>query len=182
MPIGKSNQTVDLLNDSAAADLRFDRSRLVVTLTDGREIAVPLRLYPTLARAGAAQRDNWQLIGPGKAFHWPDLDLDLSVFGLINALPEATPPPPSPPPDQTAAAAPVDRHTMQRWVQEALQQLGGAGSALDVCRTVWRNHQHEIEAAGDVLFKWQYEIRQAADLLRRSGRLRSAAGRWQLAS
>ena len=74
--------------------LRFEGDRLIVAFQDGREVHVPLRLYPSLLRATAAQRSRWRMIGPGKAFHWPNLDLDLSVEGLISGLREAIPAPP----------------------------------------------------------------------------------------
>jgi hypothetical protein len=77
-----------------ATGLQFRHDRLVVALHDGREVHVPLSLYPTLQSATATQRQAWQMIGPGKAFHWPQLDLDLSVDGLINGLREAIPRPP----------------------------------------------------------------------------------------
>lgn len=75
-------------------ELRFESNRLIVAFQDGREVHVPLRLYPSLLRATPAQRSRWRMIGPGKAFHWPDLDLDLSVEGLISGLREAVPAPP----------------------------------------------------------------------------------------
>jgi hypothetical protein len=74
--------------------VRFENERLVVEFEDGRQVHVPLRLYPSLLRATPAQRSRWKMIGPAKAFHWPDLDLDLSVDGLISGLREAIPPPP----------------------------------------------------------------------------------------
>jgi|SRR5271155_4918135 Protein of unknown function (DUF2442) len=74
--------------------LRFESNRLIVTFQDGREVHVPLRLYPSLLRATPAQRSRWRMIGPAKAFHWPDLDLDLSVEGLISGLRQAIPAPP----------------------------------------------------------------------------------------
>ena len=52
---------------------------------------LPLQLYPTLLDATPRQRKAWQMIGPGKAFHWKELDLDLSVDGLIRGLREAIP-------------------------------------------------------------------------------------------
>jgi hypothetical protein len=77
-----------------AKGVRFEASRLVVDLRDGREIHIPLKMYPTLLRATSAQRLKWVMIGPGKGFHWPDLDLDLSVEGLILGLRESIPTPP----------------------------------------------------------------------------------------
>jgi hypothetical protein len=33
------------------------------------------------------ERNNWQLIGGGEGIHWPDLDEDLSVVGLLLGRP-----------------------------------------------------------------------------------------------
>lgn len=79
----------------------------------------------------------------------------------------------------------VNRATMAGWVEEAIRELGGSGALLDVCKTVWRNHGDEIQAAGDMFYKWQYEVRWSADILRKEGVLKSAdqskRGIWQLA-
>jgi len=77
-----------------AKGLRFEGNRLIVLFRDGREMHVPLRLYPSLRRATASEREEWTMIGPGKGFHWAELDLDLSVDGLIQGLGEAIPAPP----------------------------------------------------------------------------------------
>jgi hypothetical protein len=53
----------------------------VVTLADGREITTPLSWYPRLQRASAAQRMNYELMPMG--IHWPDLDEDLGVAGML---------------------------------------------------------------------------------------------------
>jgi hypothetical protein len=76
-----------------AKGLRFDGNRLVVVFRDGREVHIPLRLYPSLLKATSAQRAHWIMIGPGKGFHWPDLDLDLSVDALVLGLRESVPTP-----------------------------------------------------------------------------------------
>jgi len=81
--------------DAHALGLRISRGRIIVLLGDQREISVPLEWYPTLKRASAAKRSNWILLGDGQGFHWPDLDLDLSVSGLTNGLKEMIPPPPT---------------------------------------------------------------------------------------
>ena len=71
--------------DAAARvrDVRCDAERLHVTLSDGRELSVPLRWYPRLDRASAAQRSNWELAGAGYVIHWPEIDEDLRVEGLL---------------------------------------------------------------------------------------------------
>ncbi len=74
--------------------LRIEKGRLIIELNDQREVSIPLSRYPTLQRARPAQRARWRLIGRGLGFHWEDLDLDLSVRGLVRGLPEVVPPPP----------------------------------------------------------------------------------------
>ena len=56
---------------------------LIVELVDGRTISVPLVWFPRLARASKEQRDNWELLGDGEGIHWPDIDEDLSINGLL---------------------------------------------------------------------------------------------------
>ena len=66
-----------------ATDVSFDEDMLIVTLHDGRVVQVPLQCYPTLHDATAEQRADWRLIGDGVGIHWPQLDEDLSVRGLL---------------------------------------------------------------------------------------------------
>ena len=61
--------------------------KLVVDLADGRSISVPLAWYPRLLHANPHQRDNWQIAGAGFGIHWPDVDEDLSVEGLLRGAP-----------------------------------------------------------------------------------------------
>ena len=56
---------------------------LVVDLTDGRTLTVPLAWYPRLLHGSPAERARWRLIGNGAGVHWPDLDEDISVEGLL---------------------------------------------------------------------------------------------------
>ena len=60
---------------------------LTVDLSDGRIISVPVAWYPRLLNGTAAERGNFQLIGAGEGIHWPDLDEDLSVEGLLAGRP-----------------------------------------------------------------------------------------------
>jgi hypothetical protein len=59
---------------------------LVVHLEDGRTVAVPLEWFPKLRDASPDALGDWRLIGRGVGIHWPKLDEDLSVRGLL--LPE----------------------------------------------------------------------------------------------
>jgi hypothetical protein len=68
-------------------DVRFTREMLVVDLFDGRTISVPLLWFPRLLGATRARRARWELCGGGFGIHWPDLDEDLSVEGLLRGAP-----------------------------------------------------------------------------------------------
>lgn len=69
--------------DATAVEVRFDDALLRVTLADGRELAAPIEWFPRLRDATPEQRANWRLIGRGQGIHWPDIDEDLSVAGLL---------------------------------------------------------------------------------------------------
>ncbi len=73
---------------AAAADIRIksvhiDDDRLSVELIDGRAISVPLLWYNRLANATPTQRQAYEVAGGGYGIHWPELDEDLSVEGLL---------------------------------------------------------------------------------------------------
>ena len=70
-----------------AQDIRVTADDLIVDLTDGRSITVPLAWFPRLLHATAAQRRKWELIGEGEGIHWPLIDEDLSVVGLLRGIP-----------------------------------------------------------------------------------------------
>ena len=63
--------------------VRVTSDRVIVELTDGREISTPLSWYPRLVHARPAERDRWTLTGHGEGIHWPDVDEDLSVEGML---------------------------------------------------------------------------------------------------
>ncbi len=65
-------------------DVSFVDDVMQVNLTDGREIRVPLEWFPKLRDASPEVRQNWRLIGKGIGIHWPDLDEDLSLEGLLH--------------------------------------------------------------------------------------------------
>lgn len=69
--------------DPRAVDVSVTEDELCVVLADGRRLSVPLAWFPRLLHATEAQRGNWRLIGDGHGVHWPDVDEDLSVAGLL---------------------------------------------------------------------------------------------------
>jgi len=60
---------------------------LRVSLTDGRWLSVPVVWFPRLAHASPAVRANYELMGEGEGIHWPDIDEDISVAGLLSGQP-----------------------------------------------------------------------------------------------
>ncbi len=76
--------------DPRAKEVSISEDELSVLLADGRRISVPLVWFPRLLRATPAQRSNYQLLGEGQGIHWPDLDEDLSVAGLLRGTPSVS--------------------------------------------------------------------------------------------
>jgi len=56
---------------------------LIVSLMDGRKVTVPLVWFPRLSRASKSQLENYEILGDGEGIHWPEVDEDLSVAGLL---------------------------------------------------------------------------------------------------
>lgn len=71
------------LQPTTADNVQVSEDTLTVELSDGRTIAVPLDWYPRLAHGTDHERQKWRLIGGGHGIHWPDLDEDISVEGLL---------------------------------------------------------------------------------------------------
>jgi hypothetical protein len=67
--------------DRRVRSVEFTGTELVVTLADGSRIATPLAWYPRLLRASAAERQNYEIMPMG--IHWPDVDEDLSIAGML---------------------------------------------------------------------------------------------------
>ena len=65
----------------SAEAVRFDETRMWVTLSDGREIGVPLSWFPRLQSANPTARERVEFSPFG--LHWPDLDEDISIEGLL---------------------------------------------------------------------------------------------------
>src|SRR5262245_6148965 len=72
---------------AAAKNVRVTDRALVVELRDGRVVSVPLEWYPRLAEGSPRERRRWELLGPGVGIHWPGLDEDVSIEGLLAGLP-----------------------------------------------------------------------------------------------
>lgn len=66
-----------------AQSIEFDEEMMHVRLTDGRIISVPLIWFPLLRDATPEQRAQYEIGGGGTSLHWPQIDEDLSVAGLM---------------------------------------------------------------------------------------------------
>lgn len=70
-----------------ATEVSTTESELLVRLADGRTIIVPLTWYPRLFNATSEQRAQYELLGDGEFIHWPQIDEDLTVRGLLRGTP-----------------------------------------------------------------------------------------------
>lgn len=77
------NPLSDNIEPLYALNVRVTTDVLTVDLSDGRTISVPLSWLPRLEDSRPEERANWRLIGNGHGIHWPDLDEDISVEGLL---------------------------------------------------------------------------------------------------
>lgn len=78
---------MDIQPGQRVKSVRCTRDTLRVELLDGRTIMVPLAWYPRLLHATPQQRAKWKIAGGGYGIHWPAVDEDLSVEGLLRGLP-----------------------------------------------------------------------------------------------
>ena len=70
-----------------AVEVSVGEHELLVDLADGRRISVPLAWFPRLLHASMQQRNEFELIGDGEGIHWPAVDEDISVRGLVLGYP-----------------------------------------------------------------------------------------------
>ena len=71
------------LAPAKAINVMVTDDTLTVDLEDGRTISVPIGWYPRLAYGTPAERSNCRVVGAGYGIHWPDLDEDIGVEGLL---------------------------------------------------------------------------------------------------
>jgi hypothetical protein len=77
------------------------------------------------------------------------------------------------------------KYDLDAWIVEALGDLDGKGTIVQICRHVWERHEDDLRHSGDLFYTWQYDIRWAAQRLRDQLVLVPAAqtprGVWHLA-
>lgn len=72
-------------------DVHVTDDEIVVFLADGRTVKVPLAWSWRLAEASEKARQNFRIIGDGLGIHWPDVDEDISVDGILGGIPARKP-------------------------------------------------------------------------------------------
>ena len=77
------NSVEAILTPTKAVHVVVSDDTLTVDLEDGRTISVPIVWYPRLAYATSMERNNFAIAGAGYGIHWPDLDEDIGVDGLL---------------------------------------------------------------------------------------------------
>lgn len=75
---------------SLAKAVHFEGEMLWVDLLDGRRLGVPLAYFPRLLRATPEQRAVYEISGGGSGLHWPELDEDILVSGLLAGIGDQT--------------------------------------------------------------------------------------------
>ena len=78
---------------------------VIVELADGRSISAPLAWYPRLFHGTVAERAHCRLIAGGEGIHWPDLDEDISIEGIVAGRPSGESP-----------------RSLQRWLESRLER------------------------------------------------------------
>jgi len=72
-------------------NVRVTSDAIVAYLVDGRVLSVPLAWSWRLSEATAKQRARFKLIGDGQGVHWPEIDEDISVEGMLHGVPAHRP-------------------------------------------------------------------------------------------
>ena len=60
-----------------------ENGMICMLMSDNKEIRFPVEKNNNLKNATVKERNNIEIICGGTGLHWPDLDEDLSVIGII---------------------------------------------------------------------------------------------------
>ena len=80
---GGVNSLAAEIQEARAQSVTISEDALTVDLVDSRTIIVPLVWYPRLWYGTPDERQHLEIFGDGVYIHWPDLDEDLTVAGLL---------------------------------------------------------------------------------------------------
>ncbi len=72
-------------------NIRITEDEIIAFLADGRTVSLPLAWSWRLSEAKPETRLNFEIIGDGYGVHWPDIDEDISVEGILYGIPARHP-------------------------------------------------------------------------------------------
>src|SRR5437773_8711127 len=113
--------TTAVASEPLIRDVRVTESEIVAYLADGRVISVPLAWSWRLSDATPAQRAKFRLIGAGQGIHWPKVDEDISVEGMLYGSPA----PRAPIPRQQKAGTTKRRRKARKAANPLMQWTAG---------------------------------------------------------
>jgi hypothetical protein len=70
--------------DLVPVEVTVDDVFVRVRLKSGIKFATPVARFPRLQNATPEQQRTWRLIGRGDGIHWPDIDEQISMRGLLD--------------------------------------------------------------------------------------------------
>jgi hypothetical protein len=79
------------ISEPRLTSIDISDSEITAFLTDGRRISVPLAWSWRLSDATLEQRQHYEIIGDGQGVHWPDVDEDISIEGMLYSIPARRP-------------------------------------------------------------------------------------------
>jgi len=79
------------LTEPRIVTVKVTDEAIIAHLADGRVVSVPVEWSWRLKDATAEQRAHWEIIGDGQGVHWPDIDEDISVEGMLRGVPAKRP-------------------------------------------------------------------------------------------
>jgi hypothetical protein len=71
------------IREARAQSLEVRGDALFVNLVDGRTMTIPIVWYPRLWYGTPGERANFELLDEGRYVHWPALDEDLTIEGMV---------------------------------------------------------------------------------------------------
>ena len=77
------NSSSDNQQEPRVQRVTLTEETLTLDLVDGRTMSVPLAWYPRLWYGTQEERENFEIFGDARYIHWPDLDEDLTVAGIV---------------------------------------------------------------------------------------------------
>jgi len=79
------------ITEPRLSNINISDNEITAFLNDGRTISVPLAWSWRLSEATSKQRQHYEIIGDGQGVHWPDIDEDISVDGMLYGIPARRP-------------------------------------------------------------------------------------------